>query len=92
MKAFIDRWYALGNIAREPFKGKPFGIVLTYGDTDPYTSGAINAIHTFETMFRYLEAPIAGWVYGSAMDMGDAQKDPRLMESARALGRKLSAI
>ncbi len=89
LKTCIDRWYALWNIAEEPFKNKPVGIVLTYGDTDPYTSGCINAIYTFESMFRFLEAPIAGWVYGSAMDIGDAQKNPGLMEAARDLGRKL---
>ena len=91
LKICIDRWYGLWNIAKEPFKNKPFGIVLTYGDTDPWTSGCINAIHTLESMFRFLEAPVAGWVYGSAMDIGDAQKDHKLMEAARGLGRKLGA-
>ncbi len=91
MKTFIDRWYGLWNIAKEPFKDKPVGIVLTYGDTDPYTSGCINAIHTFESMFKFLEAPIAGCVYGSAMDVGDVEKDATLLESARSLGRKLGA-
>lgn len=91
LKTCIDRWYALWSMAKEPFKNKPFGIVLTYGDTDPYTSGCVNAIHTFEAMFRFLEAPIAGWVYGSALDIGDAQKNPGLMEAAQALGRKLGA-
>jgi multimeric flavodoxin WrbA len=91
MKTCIDRWYSLWNIASEPFKNKPIGIVLTYGDTDLYTSGCINAIHTFEAMFRFLEAPIEGWVYGSVLDIGDAQKNPALMEAARSLGRKLGA-
>ena len=89
MKTFIDRWYALWNIAKEPFKAKPVGIVLSYGDTDPYTSGCINAIHTFESIFRFLEAPIADWVYGLAMEIGDVQKNPALLDSARSLGRQL---
>jgi hypothetical protein len=67
------------------------GIVLTYGDTDLYTSGCINAIHTFESIFRFLDTPIEGWVYGSAMDVGDVQKSSALLDAARSLGRKLAA-
>lgn len=90
LKLCIDRWYAIWNFKHDMFKGKPIGIVLTYGDTDLYTSGGINAIHTFETMFRFLEADIAGWVYGTLMDVGDAQKNPKLMEKARQLGKSLA--
>ena len=52
-KLFIDRWYALESSQGSVLKGKQFGILLTYGDDDPYTSGAINAIRTFQDMFRY---------------------------------------
>jgi multimeric flavodoxin WrbA len=89
LKLCIDRWYALWNDKPESFRGKDFGVVLTYGDSDPYTSGAINAIHTLETMFRYLKAEIAGWVYGSLSNVGDAQKHPELMQQAFELGEKL---
>jgi multimeric flavodoxin WrbA len=90
LKTCIDRWYALWNFKHDAFKGKPIGIVLTYGDTDLYTSGGINAIHTFETMFRFLQANIVGWVYGSVMDVGDAQKHPELMKQAHQLGERLA--
>jgi hypothetical protein len=40
-------------------------------------------------MLRFLGAKVAGWVYGSLMDVGDAQKNPELMEKARQLGKKL---
>ena len=53
-KLFIDRWYALESAQGNALKGKQFGILLTYGDTDPYSSGAINAIRTFQDMMRYL--------------------------------------
>ena len=89
LKLCIDRWYGLWNSDPEIFKDKPVGILLTYGDTDPYTSGAINAIHTLETMFRFLHAPILGMVYGSVSDPGDAQKQPELMEQAYQLGQHL---
>jgi len=90
LKMCIDRWYALWNGHHDAFKGKPFGIILTYGDTDPYTSGGINAIHTFETMARFLRAEIVGWVYGTAGEEGDAQKQPDLMERAYRLGARLA--
>jgi multimeric flavodoxin WrbA len=85
-KLCIDRWYALPD---GTFRDKQIGIVLTYGDTDLYTSGGINAIHTFESMFRYVGAEITGMVYGSAWEIGDAQKQPELMERAYQLGQKL---
>jgi len=91
LKTCIDRWYALFNYKSDAFKGKPFGIVLSFGDTDIYTSGGINAIHTFETMMRFLKAEIAGWVYGSLSNVGDAQQNPDLMEQAYRLGKKLAA-
>jgi len=88
-KLFIDRWYALESPQGNALKGKQFGILLTYGDTDPYSSGAINAIRTFQDMMRYLEGQISGMVYGTAMDLGDVSKQPELMERAFKLGQKL---
>jgi multimeric flavodoxin WrbA len=90
LKLCIDRWYGLWNAQKDVFRGKPVGIVLTYGDTDLYTSGGINAVHTFESMFGFLQAPIIGMVHGSANDPGDAEKDPDLMQAAYELGRKIA--
>lgn len=90
LKLLIDRLYGLWNNHPDFLKGKPVGIILTYGDVDPYASGAVNAIHSFESMFRYLEAPIAGIVYGTAGSAGDIEKQPDLIQAARELGRKLS--
>jgi multimeric flavodoxin WrbA len=89
-KLCIDRWYAL-SLSDGKFRDKRIGIILTYGDTDLYTSGGINAIHTFESMFRYIGAEIAGMVYGTADAIGDAQKQPELMRRAFELGRELGA-
>ncbi len=90
LKLCIDRWYGLWNDDHNVFRGKPIGIVLAYGDTDLYTSGGVNAINTFESMFRFLEAPIVGMVYGSLMDPGDAEKHPELMRAAYELGSKIA--
>jgi multimeric flavodoxin WrbA len=92
LKTCIDRWYSLWNYKNDLFKRKVFGVVLTYGDTDLYTSGGINAIHTLETMFRFIQAEVVGWVYGSLGDVGDAQKHPELMERAYRLGKKLAQV
>jgi multimeric flavodoxin WrbA len=91
LKLCIDRWYALEGSQGNALAGKQIGIVLAYGDTDPYTSGAINAIHTFQDMFRYIQANIAGIVYGTALIEGDAEKQAELMERAYKLGQRLAS-
>ena len=90
-KLCIDRWYALESPQGSGLRDKQIGIVLTYGDTDLYTSGGINAIHTFESIFRYIGAEITGMVYGTVHGIGDVEKQPELMESAYQLGQKLGA-
>jgi len=89
MKLCIDRWYAFQASGFKEFQGKKFGVVLSYGDSDLYNSGGINAIHTFETMCRFLEADIIGIIHGTLSDVGDAEKFPELMEKAFQLGKKL---
>jgi multimeric flavodoxin WrbA len=90
-KIFIDRWYALESTQGSALKGKQFGIILTYGDSDPYNSGAINAIRTFQDITRYLGGDILGIVYGTGLDIGEINKNPELLESAYKLGQKLAA-
>ena len=91
MKLCIDRWYALESSEGSALKGKQLGVVLTYGDTDLYTSGGINAIHTLESMARYIGMDIVEVVHGSAMDVGDVEKQPELLERAYKLGQKLAS-
>lgn len=88
-KLFIDRWYGMESSDGNALKGKQFGILLTYGDSDPYSSGAINAIRTFQDMLRYIGGNIAGIIYGTAMDIGDVLNQPELMQRAYQLGEKL---
>jgi multimeric flavodoxin WrbA len=90
-KLCIDRWYALEGPQGNALAGKQIGIVLTYGDTDPFTSGAINAIRTFQDMFRYVKANLVGIVYGSASKAGEIQSQQELMERAYKLGQKLAS-
>jgi len=90
LKLCIDRWYGFQGNRWKEVSHKQFGIILTYGDTDLHTSGAINAIHTFETMCRFLESKIAGIVHGSLSEVGDAEKHPELLQRAYDLGKLLA--
>jgi multimeric flavodoxin WrbA len=89
LKLCIDRWYGFQASDWKEISGKPFGIILTYGDTDLYTSGAINAVHTFESICHFFKGQIIGIVHGSLSDVGDAQKHPELLEQAYKLGEML---
>ncbi len=89
LKLCIDRWYAFQASKWKEISGKSFGLILSYGDTDLYTSGAINAIYTFESMCRFYRGRIAGIVHGSLSDVGDAQKHPEMLEQAYKLGEML---
>lgn len=90
-KLFMDRWYALGGPEGHAFKGKRFGIVLTYADTDPFTSGAVNALRTFQDALNYVGASIVGMVYGSAWEAGEIKKNQEIMKKAHQLGKQLAA-
>lgn len=104
IKLFMDRCYALtcaatvpGEEGGEPvytlendLAGKKLGIVLTYGDVDPFVSGAVNALRTFQDMARFLGAEIVGQVYGSALAPGEIVGNSALMQQAYQLGRDLA--
>jgi len=90
LKLCMDRWYAFQSSKWQELQEKPFGIILTYGDTDLYTSGAINAIHTFESMARFLHGRLAGIVHASLNDAGEAEQNPVVMEQAYRLGQQLA--
>lgn len=91
LKLCIDRWYGFQGSRWQEISHKQFGVILTYGDTDLYTSGAINALHTFETMLRFLKGEMVGIVHGSLSDVGDAEKHPELLQQAYELGQHLAA-
>jgi multimeric flavodoxin WrbA len=88
-KLLIDRWYALGGPQGYALRGKRFGIVLTYEDDDPFASGAVNALRTFQDAASFLGAEIAGYVYGRAAAPGEIKANADLMEKAFVLGQAL---
>jgi multimeric flavodoxin WrbA len=90
-KAFLDRWYALISDEGFDLEGKTLSLLMVYGDSDLYTSGGINVIHTLESICRYTGMCFDGIVHGSAMNIGDAAKNPELLKKAYALGKTLAA-
>jgi multimeric flavodoxin WrbA len=90
-KIFMDRCFALPAYNKDPFRGKRVAIAMAYGDTDPFTSGCLNALRTFQDAFRYTGSLLVGMVYGSAMDAGEIRSNEKLMEDAFELGKKLIA-
>lgn len=90
-KLFLDRCYALGgpDPQENGFRGKRVGVVLTYGDPDPFCSGAVNALRMFQDGFRYLGATLVDMVYGSASKPGEVAGNEKLMQAAYRLGEKL---
>jgi multimeric flavodoxin WrbA len=91
-KLFMDRWYALGgDNDYRGLRGKRFGILMAFADADACSSGAVNALHTFQDAIGYLEGSIAGMIYGSAGEAGEIRKRRDLMQQAAELGKKLAS-
>jgi multimeric flavodoxin WrbA len=88
-KLWMDRLFALPAYAKHPFSGKRIAIAMSYGGADPFDSGCINALRTFQDAFSYTESNLVGMVYGSAMGAGEIKSDKTLMKAAEELGRKL---
>jgi multimeric flavodoxin WrbA len=88
-KIFMDRCFALPAYVKTPFLGKRIAIAMSYGDTDPFTSGCVNALRTFQDAFRYTGSKMVGMVYGSAMKAGEIKHNEALMLEAENLGKRL---
>jgi multimeric flavodoxin WrbA len=92
VKLCIDRWYAMGLPSGYEIAGKQIALLMVYGDTNIDTSGGLTVIDTIKGISSYVGLDLAGIVHGTAMDVGDAEKDPKLMEQAFQLGRDLAAV
>jgi multimeric flavodoxin WrbA len=89
MKLFMDRLYGLWLEKTHSLQNKTFAGILVYGDPDPYISGAVNAIRMIEDTSKYCKGTMAGIVYGTANDIGDAQKNEELSRKTVMLGQTL---
>lgn len=88
-KLFMDRLYVFGAKGYRELKGKRIGIILTSGDADPRSSGAVNAMSAFKDAFAYLGAPIIGMLHGAGGKAAAVLKDKALLKKAYAMGRAL---
>jgi multimeric flavodoxin WrbA len=89
-KLLLDRCFGIFAYDKGAFAGKQIVVAMSYGDTDPFTSGCVNALRTFQDAFRYVGARIAGMVYGSALEAGEISSNRDLMQNAEELGKKLA--
>jgi len=91
-KIFMDRCFALWNKDSEinPMYKKRIAIAMSYGDSDPFNSGCVNALRSFQDAYRYAGARIIGMVYGSADEPGEIASNAELMAQAEEIGKKLA--
>lgn len=89
-KLLMDRCYALEGPHGNALQGKKIGIILTYGDSDPFSSGAVNAIRTFQDAFTRIAAHLVGIIYGSASAAGEIKANRGLMEKAYNMGKQIA--
>jgi multimeric flavodoxin WrbA len=88
-KLWMDRCLAFGAYAKDPFEAKRIALAMSYGGEDPFDSGCVNALRTFQDAYRYVGAEIVGMVYGSAMEPGEIRANKVLLKEAKKLGRQL---
>lgn len=88
-KIWMDRSFAFPAYAEDPFSNKRIAIAMSYGGEDPFDSGCVNALRTFQDAYAYVGSKIVGFVYGSAMKAGEIGKNAAVMEAAEELGKKL---
>jgi multimeric flavodoxin WrbA len=90
LKLFFDRIYAVQTGTLSALKDKKVGIILAYGDVDPFVSGAANAVRSLQDSFNYTKAEITGIVCGTGGDIGASRKNKELVKQARELGKNLA--
>ncbi len=90
-KLFMDRCYGFHDGRNSRLFGKRVGILMAYEDEDPFVSGAVNALRTFQDAYAYVGAEIVGMVYGTALEAGEIRDNVKAMDSAFELGRKLAS-
>lgn len=91
MKAFLDRWLALfGNGRFDTLRGRRAGLIFTYGDSDPFRGGTVNALRMFQDAFYALGVELTGWVHAPCMDEGEIEENESAIAAARELGRRVA--
>ena len=90
-KLFLDRCFAMADAEGWTLRGKKFGVLMSFGNVDPFRSGAVNALRAFQGSLDHVGSEIVGFVYGSGSTPGPIRENESLMEDAYQLGVKLAA-
>jgi len=90
-KLWMDRCFAFSAYGKDPFAGKRIAVAMAYGGDDPFDSGCVNALRTFQDAFAYTQAKIVGMVYGSAMNAGEIKTNKALLAEAEEMGIQLAS-
>ncbi|MCG8483622.1 MAG: flavodoxin family protein [Clostridia bacterium] len=88
MKTFIDRWYALFMKDENFLKDKTAGIIMTYADDDAFSSGAVNALRSFQDIFNYCQGHIIDIVHTCEENL--KEKKHSIFEKSYELGQMLA--
>ncbi len=89
LKLFIDRLVALHVKGGHKLDRKRFAAIFVYGDTNVEESGVQHAISSINHLIRYLKGITIGIVHGTANDIGDAEKNTKLVAEVRELANKI---
>jgi multimeric flavodoxin WrbA len=94
MKIFIDRaFFSMKDPAgHHLLHGKELGMIISYGDKDPFASGAVNVMRSFQDITGNMEAKLAGMIYGTAGTPEETALNIELVDGARALGKKMGSL
>jgi hypothetical protein len=87
---FIDRLVALHVEGGHKLSNKKFAAIFVYGDTNVEESGVQHAINSIKHMIRYMKGETIGIVHGTANDIGDAEKNTKLVTEVHELATKIS--
>lgn len=85
MKAFLDRLYALDF---NSFTGKKIVLLMTYGDTDEISSGAINLINIVEYMSNFTGIDFVQR-YGVSTGLYTVSENSKALDEVYQLGKQL---
>jgi len=93
-RLFMDRCFAFPAYSKKSLENafvvKRISIAMSYGDTDPFNSGCVNALRTFQDASNFVGARIIAMVYGNTEAPGEIKSNTALMVRAEKLGKKLA--
>lgn len=85
-KTFLDRLYPIASPVNRQFAGKRVIVCLTYGATDPVSTGIGHIVALFKLFFEYFNVS-ATFIHASALEKGDVLNCSDVLQQALDAGR-----